>query len=174
MILNRSEINGARPFGLDSSDSGWVPVAGSCEHSGERSNSIKDGEFLAQLNECQLSQKRSAPQSQLLLVLSCINMVRYTFYRRSYNESSFAASKPKYIARWSREDRPVSVKNGLYARAQANGTTISVSIYRSQSLNCKVNVPYLTYWRQQVVYIANVTEIRKAKHCHGLPNVSHI
>jgi len=36
MILNRSEINGARTFGLDSSDSGRVPVADSREHSGER------------------------------------------------------------------------------------------------------------------------------------------
>jgi hypothetical protein len=32
--------------GLDSSGSGWGPMAGSCEHGNERSGSIKGGEFL--------------------------------------------------------------------------------------------------------------------------------
>jgi hypothetical protein len=34
-----------RNCALDSSDSGWGPVAGSCEESNETSGSIKDGEF---------------------------------------------------------------------------------------------------------------------------------
>jgi hypothetical protein len=32
--------------GVDSSGSGWGPVAGSCEHGNEPSGSIKGGEFL--------------------------------------------------------------------------------------------------------------------------------
>jgi hypothetical protein len=37
--------------GLDSSDSGYGPAAGSCEHGNEPSGSIKGREFLDYLNE---------------------------------------------------------------------------------------------------------------------------
>jgi hypothetical protein len=36
-------------------------VAGSCEHGNEPSGSIKGGEFLDQLSDCQLLKKDSAP-----------------------------------------------------------------------------------------------------------------
>jgi hypothetical protein len=36
----------ARGRGLDSSGSGYGPMAGSCEHGNEHFGSIKDGEFL--------------------------------------------------------------------------------------------------------------------------------
>jgi hypothetical protein len=52
--------------GLDSSGSGQVPVAGSCEHCNESSDSIKGGEFLDQLTDCQ-HRKDSAPWSYLIV-----------------------------------------------------------------------------------------------------------
>jgi hypothetical protein len=45
--LNIPSGNGVRRCGLDASDSGWGPVAGSCEeHVDEPSGSIKGGELL--------------------------------------------------------------------------------------------------------------------------------
>jgi hypothetical protein len=38
--------------GLDSSGSGWGPVADCCEHGNEPSNSIKGGDFLDWLSDC--------------------------------------------------------------------------------------------------------------------------
>jgi hypothetical protein len=38
--------------GLDSSGSGWRPVAGRCEHGNEPSDSIKGGEFVDWLSDC--------------------------------------------------------------------------------------------------------------------------
>jgi hypothetical protein len=32
--------------GLDAAGSGWLPVAGSCEHGNKHSDSIKGGEFV--------------------------------------------------------------------------------------------------------------------------------
>jgi hypothetical protein len=49
--------------GLDSSGSGYEPVAGSCEHGNKHSGSIKGGEFLRQLSDCWLFEKDSAPWS---------------------------------------------------------------------------------------------------------------
>jgi hypothetical protein len=43
--MNVTEIRVGR-CGLDSSVSGYGPVAGSCEYSNEPSNSIKGGKFL--------------------------------------------------------------------------------------------------------------------------------
>jgi hypothetical protein len=40
--------------GLDSSDSEYGPVAGTCEHGNKPSGSIKDGEFLDYLIDYQL------------------------------------------------------------------------------------------------------------------------
>jgi hypothetical protein len=42
---------------IDSSGSGQGPVAGSCEHGNEPSRSINCGEFVDQLNACQLLKK---------------------------------------------------------------------------------------------------------------------
>jgi hypothetical protein len=49
-------------YGLDSSGSGQGQVAGSCEHGNEPSCSIKGGEFIDLLSDCQLL-KDSAPWS---------------------------------------------------------------------------------------------------------------
>jgi hypothetical protein len=46
--------------GLDSSGSGFGPVAGSCEHGNETTGSTKSGKFLDHLNECLLLKKDSA------------------------------------------------------------------------------------------------------------------
>jgi hypothetical protein len=39
--------------GVDSNGSGWGPVAATCEHGTESSASIRGGEFIGQLTECQ-------------------------------------------------------------------------------------------------------------------------
>jgi hypothetical protein len=51
--------------GLKSSGSGWGPVAGSCEHDNEPSGSIKGGDFLYKLSDCQFLKKDSAEWSWL-------------------------------------------------------------------------------------------------------------
>jgi hypothetical protein len=50
-------------YGLDSSDSGWEPVACSCELGNELSGSIKSGKFLDQMSEYKLFKKDSSSWS---------------------------------------------------------------------------------------------------------------
>jgi hypothetical protein len=45
----------------DASGSGQAPVAGSCEHCSEPSDSIKGREFIDQLSDCELLYKDYAP-----------------------------------------------------------------------------------------------------------------
>jgi len=52
--------------GLDSSDSGYGPVPVCCEHGTETWGSIKGGEFLDWLINCQLLKKDSAPRLKLI------------------------------------------------------------------------------------------------------------
>jgi hypothetical protein len=54
---------------MDASGLGWGPVVGCCVHGDERSSSIKGGEFLDQLSDCQLLKKDCAQWSQLNLHL---------------------------------------------------------------------------------------------------------
>jgi hypothetical protein len=49
--------------GLDSTGSGYEPVAGSCEHEIELSSLIKSGEFLDYLSDHYFLDKDSAPWS---------------------------------------------------------------------------------------------------------------
>jgi hypothetical protein len=51
--------------GLDSSGSGYGPVAGCCENGNEPSGSIKGGEFLDSLSDCQLLNKDFALWSHI-------------------------------------------------------------------------------------------------------------
>jgi hypothetical protein len=48
---------------VDSAGSGWDPVAGSCEYGNEPSGSIKGGDGIDQLSDCQLLKKDSAAWS---------------------------------------------------------------------------------------------------------------
>jgi hypothetical protein len=52
--------------GLDTSISGYGPMASSSKHGYEPSGSIKDGRFLEQLSDHQLLKKNSAPWSKLV------------------------------------------------------------------------------------------------------------
>jgi hypothetical protein len=49
--------------GLDASDSGQGPVAGSCKRGNEPSGAMKGGGFLGKLSDCQVVKKDSAPWS---------------------------------------------------------------------------------------------------------------
>jgi hypothetical protein len=50
---------------LGSSDSGRGQAAGCCQHGNETLDSIKDGEFLDKMSQCQLLKQGSAPCSLL-------------------------------------------------------------------------------------------------------------
>jgi hypothetical protein len=61
---------------LDSSGSGHRPVAGCCESVNERWGSIKGGEFLEQLSDCQLLKKDCVP-SFPSPILTELSLIRY-------------------------------------------------------------------------------------------------
>jgi len=56
-------VNKVGRCGLDTSGSGLGPVAGCCEHGNEPSGSVKGGELLDWLRDCQLLKKDSVPCS---------------------------------------------------------------------------------------------------------------
>jgi hypothetical protein len=61
MLHVASHLDVIRISAEDSSGLGYCPVAGSCEHGNETSDSEKSGEFLYHSSDCQLLKRYSAP-----------------------------------------------------------------------------------------------------------------